>query len=193
MNSSKSEHKPKAHSHPHPQAEPAAEPMQSSPHMGAETPGNAALIESLDSLARKLDSFSGALAELMNAPIQPTGANTTAGASSISGPGAIPASAAPSAQPFMREGSSISDAPDPVGLQTSAAKVSSLVDKVSQSRNAWAQQAGAVQSSLEAIMRFLESEAAIEEPKMDLSDIMSRLGNLEEQQRNLQMQFNASR
>lgn len=42
-------------------------------------------------------------------------------------------------------------------------------------------------------MAFLESEAAMEEPKMDLSDIMSRLGNLEEQQRNLQMQVNAGR
>ncbi len=68
-----------------------------------------------------------------------------------------------------------------------------LADTLTRSRNDWQEQSAGVQQALEAIMGFLESQAANVAPNVDVAGIMSRLRDLEEQQRTLQSQFNTNR
>jgi hypothetical protein len=68
-----------------------------------------------------------------------------------------------------------------------------LVDTLSRSRDDWQAQAADLQQALGAIMDYLENQAAANTTKSDLNEIMSRLRNLEEEQRNLSSQFNTSR
>jgi len=84
-------------------------------------------------------------------------------------------------------------APKDDGLAGMAENARRLVDTFSHSRDGWQEQADSVRQSLEAIMDFLERQAAAASPKVDAAEIMSRLRNLEEEQHNLQSQFNNSR
>jgi hypothetical protein len=74
-----------------------------------------------------------------------------------------------------------------------AADARRLVDTISRSRNGWQEQAAGVQQALEAMMAYLESQAASATSKVDVADIMSRLRDLEEQQQSLQSQFSNNR
>lgn len=74
-----------------------------------------------------------------------------------------------------------------------AANARRLVDTLSRSRDEWQAQAADLQQALASILTFLENQAASAAPKSDLSEIMSRLRNLEEEQRNLAGQFSTNR
>jgi len=68
-----------------------------------------------------------------------------------------------------------------------------LVDTLARSQGAWPEQAADLREALEAVMAFLEKQAASAPPRLDLSDILGRLQNLEEQQKNLQSQISLNR
>jgi hypothetical protein len=68
-----------------------------------------------------------------------------------------------------------------------------LAETLSRSGGGWTEQADGVPQALEAIMAYLENQAANAAPKFDPAGIMSRLSALEEQQKDLQSQFNTNR
>jgi hypothetical protein len=90
-------------------------------------------------------------------------------------------------------------AQDGTGAQESDGKVTlaenarRLVNTLSRSRDEWQAQAADLQQALASIMTFLENQAASAAPKSDLAEIMSRLRNLEEEQRNLAGQLSTNR
>jgi hypothetical protein len=79
------------------------------------------------------------------------------------------------------------EAPPDDGLADLAAGASRLVDTLSQSGQ------DGVGQALERIMAYLENQAAMPAPKVDLAGIMSRLKDLEDQQQTLQSQYNNNR
>jgi len=85
-------------------------------------------------------------------------------------------------------------APDgEAGAAGAAPDASRLFDTFARAQAAWPQQAADLRQALQAIMEFLENQAAAAPTRLDLSDILARLQNLEEQQKNLQSQFCANR
>jgi hypothetical protein len=84
-------------------------------------------------------------------------------------------------------------APVENGWPAVAREAQRLVDTVARSGGGWAEQAADAQQALEAIMSFLENQAASAAPKVDVAGILGRLRNLEDQQQELQSQFNISR
>jgi len=104
--------------------------------------------------------------------------NQDAGARAQEEPPAASASAPPAGAP-----ESGGPAPD----------ASRLIDTIARSLNGWQEQAAGTQQTLEAIMAYLESQAADAAPKVEVAGIMSRLRDLEVQQQNLQTQFNTNR
>jgi hypothetical protein len=70
-----------------------------------------------------------------------------------------------------------------------------LIETLSQSQDAWQEQAASLQQALESIMDFLEGQAAAAAatPKVDVAEIVSRLRNLEEEQQNLRSQMSVNR
>jgi hypothetical protein len=83
--------------------------------------------------------------------------------------------------------------PGPDGMAVATENARRLIDTLSRSRDGWQEQAAGLQQALEAIMDFLESQAATASPKVDVGEIMSRLRNLEMEQQTLQSQFNTNR
>jgi len=79
------------------------------------------------------------------------------------------------------------------GQGTTSAGVSRLIDTLTHSRNGWQEQAADLSRALEAIMVFLENQATTTAPSVDISGIMDRLKDLEEQQQRLQSQLNTNR
>jgi hypothetical protein len=79
------------------------------------------------------------------------------------------------------------------GAPGAAPDASRLLDTFARAQAGWPQQAADLRQALEAVMEFLENQAAAVPARLDLSDILARLQNLEEQQRNLQSQFSVSR
>jgi hypothetical protein len=152
-----------------------------------------ALIEALNNLGQKLDIFTGIFATMGQIPSglsvpqgpAPTIARTdTDTAQSVgSGPKFPLPDLAPPAPPTQQTAS----------LPEAGARIPGLMENLGQARGAWSDQTSAMQHSVEAIMSFLENQAAIEPPKFDATDILNRLSVLEEQQRNLQSQVNTSR
>jgi hypothetical protein len=68
-----------------------------------------------------------------------------------------------------------------------------LAEMLTRSGGGWTEQVAGVQQALEAIMAHLENLAANAAPKFDPAGILSRLSDLEEQQKDLQSQFNTNR
>ncbi len=80
--------------------------------------------------------------------------------------------------------------PAPAGAAPDASR---LLDTFARAQAGWPRQAADLRQALEAVMEFLENQAAAVPSRLDLSDILARLQNLEEQQKNLQSQFSANR
>jgi hypothetical protein len=74
-----------------------------------------------------------------------------------------------------------------------APDTSRLVDTLARAQGGWPAQAADLRQGVEAIMEFLENQAAAAAPGLDLSGILARLQNLEEQQKNLQSQLSVNR
>jgi len=83
--------------------------------------------------------------------------------------------------------------PEGEGLAAMAQGARRLVDRLADSGAGWPEPAAGMQQALEAVMAYLENQAANVAPKFDADAIMSRLRDLEEQQQALQSQFNVSR
>jgi hypothetical protein len=79
------------------------------------------------------------------------------------------------------------------GGANAAPDASRLLDTFARAQAGWPEQAADLRQALDAVMEFLENQAAAAPARLDLSDILARLQNLEEQQKNLQSQFSASR
>jgi hypothetical protein len=111
-----------------------------------------------------------------------------------------PQAARPEIQPGQDAGSRALDetgdgsaaSPGDEGASAAVQNAHRLVDTLSRSRDGWQEQAAGLQEALEAIMDFLEGQAATA-PKVDVAEIMSRLRNLEEEQQSLQSQFSTNR
>jgi hypothetical protein len=154
------------------------------------------MIEACDRLGRKLDELTGLFREQIQArqQLQPPAVPRPAAPGNTgdqaveppvaereapreikpkSGPGAGSPAAAPTA---------------PAGMAESAR---GLVDTLARAGRGWPEQAAGLQQALEAVMAYLENQAAA--PRADVGGIMSRLSALEEQQRALQGQVNVNR
>jgi len=81
------------------------------------------------------------------------------------------------------------------GSSVVAERARQLIETLSRSRDGWQEQAASLQQALEAIMDFLEGQAAAvaAAPKVDVAEIVSRLRNLEEEQQNLRSQMSVNR
>ena len=161
------------------------------------TPSNT-MVEACDRLAEKLDEVAGIFREQLQAWQQmrePAAAilnqhelaPSPALASSLMGPSSNQVPALPPRQTDEPSG------PADQSIAITAENARRLADTLSLSRDAQRQQMDNLRQSLEAIMEFLERQAAEAAPKLDASEIMSRLQNIEEQQQNLQSQFNTNR
>jgi hypothetical protein len=65
-----------------------------------------------------------------------------------------------------------------------------LLDRLSRSQNGWRDPLTDLRQAVDAIMEYLENQAAASPPPVDVSDILSRLKNLEVEQKNLQTRLN---
>jgi hypothetical protein len=164
----------------------------------------AAMIEACDRLGEKLDhlaSLAQTLAQAWQQNGEASGASPATSAPGASGaPGVeeTPRERRPGSGPETGNNHQESSQAAP-GTETnggpadSAADARRLVDTFARSQGGWPEQASDLREAMEAIMAFLENQTAAASPKLDLSDILSRLHNLEEQQKNLQSQFSVSR
>jgi hypothetical protein len=103
-----------------------------------------------------------------------------------------------SGEPVRDAGSTSLDTTDRInrgGTTGMAENTRRLIDTLSQSRDGWQEQAADLHRALEAVMDFLETQAAAATaaPKIDVAEIMNRLRNLEEEQRNLRSQISLTR
>jgi hypothetical protein len=173
-----------------------------------QTIASATMIEACDRLGGKLDEMAGIVREQIEAWRQihePAAPN----------PGGIESPADPSG--FVRAPVESSEAggdrnpkgplegretgPDKTaGDETGAESMTALAegarrlaDTLTQTRSGWPEQAAGIQQALEAIMAYLENQAAAAAPQVDTADIIKRLKDLEEEQENLQSQLNNNR
>jgi len=153
-----------------------------------QTNASVAMIEACDRLGQKLDEVTGLVRQQVEAwrQIRPSAAPPAEG-TSHAGPRAqeSPPDESASAAP--------TDAPGSGGLAATSEGANRLVDTLARSRNGWQEQAAGVQQTLEAIMAYLEGQAAATATKVDVDGIMSRLRDLEASQQSLQSQFNTNR
>jgi hypothetical protein len=166
------------------------------PHPGAST----AVIEACDRLGQKLDQVASVVREQIEAWKQIREA-------SASHPDAAETRIRPAAEAQLPErvpqGARVQDeaqgpsanppAAEDGGLAAMAQDARRLADTLSQSRDGGQEEAAGVRQALEAIMDYLEGQAAKAAPKADETDIMSRLRDLQEQQQSLQNQVNNNR
>jgi hypothetical protein len=171
------------------------------------------MLEACDRLGEKLDNLAAlaqALAEAWQRNQGPSGAGPVVGESP---PGAVSPRREPSPAPGAGEtsgerrpgpGSEAGlDQPESraaapsleanAGGAAAAPDASRLLDTFARAQAGWPEQAADLRQALDAVMEFLENQAATAPQRLDLSDILARLQNLEEQQKNLQSQFSANR
>jgi hypothetical protein len=167
-----------------------------------QTTASATIIEACDRLAQKLDELTSVVREQVQDRQQTSASGVPASDASraLSQPaldgrvrGALPLDGEnPNASgPGHPENTGL-DAPSTNGTAAVADKARRIIDTLSRSRDDWQTQAAGLQQALEAMMDFLEGQAAAA-PKVDVSDIMSRLRTLEEEQQNLRSQLSVNR
>jgi hypothetical protein len=179
------------HVHPAPAATPARQTGESAP-----------MIEACDRLGGKLDEVAGLFREQIQAwrqlqppaPPQPA-APGNAGDQAVEPPVAAreqPREIKPHSGPDAGSpGGAAPTAPADNGPAAMAESARSLVDTLARAGRGWPEQAAGLQQALEAVMAYLENQAAA--PMADVSGTISRLSALEEQQRTLQSQINTNR
>jgi hypothetical protein len=167
------------------------------------------MIEACDRLGEKLDqlaSIAQALAQAWPQERRPSGA----GASGRAADGAVPTvpealdalrvaetprekQPGPAPENGLGQPRMSTAAPSPESAGGAAADARRLVDTFARSQGGWSEQAADLRQAVEAIMAFLENQAATAPPQSNLSDILGRLQSLEEQQKNLQSQLSVNR
>jgi hypothetical protein len=202
MTNPKTDHKSKKPTSTNPPASGSA--LAAAPER--QTIASATMIEACDRLAQKLDEVAGIVREQIQAwhQIREPAAPDAGARERV--PLADQASKRPQTaraeiEPGQGAGARAQDqtdgesagAPGTEGLGSATENARRLVDTISRSRDGWQEQAAGLQQALEAIMDFLESQAANAAPKVDVADIMNRLRNLEEEQQSLQSQFSTNR
>jgi hypothetical protein len=167
-----------------------------------------ATIQALDRLGEKLDRTADLLhqhlqgwqqrLETAAVPLPPDAASESAATGGRRTEGELDSKQTPSvtqAQSSQVEGP-LSIEPglgQDTAVQGLASDARRLVDGLSSSRNSWEQSLADLRQAVDAIMEYLENQAATALPATDLSDILERLKQLEEEQKNLQSRFNNSR
>jgi hypothetical protein len=171
------------------------------------------MLEACERLGEKLDNLAAlaqGLAEAWQQNRAPSGASPAAGdaaagavargreASSAPGGGEPPGERRPGGGHETGD-SQEEKSPAPPGPAAGAGgangapEASRLVDMFARAQGGWPAQAADLRQGVEAIMEFLENQAAAAAPGLDLSGILARLQNLEEQQKNLQSQLSVNR
>jgi hypothetical protein len=162
-----------------------------------QTSASATMIEACDRLSLKFDEVAGLFGEQMEAWRQlrpPALSRPAPRKNAVHRDAAATLPPAPASEDAGARGQDEPPgAPAEDGLAAMAGDAHRLVDTLSRAGGGWPEQAAGVGQALEAMMAYLEKQAATAAPKVDADGIMSRLRDLEERQQNLQSQFNASR
>jgi t-SNARE complex subunit (syntaxin) len=203
------EHKIRNHISAHPTATESEMAAAASETQAAASP---AMVEACDRLSQKLDEVTAIIKEQLQAWQQipelagsNSGGNETAAHPAVDSPATqgIPISRTPESGNFeinpTQETASLASAKTGASETNGSAAVAErarhLIETLSRSRDGWQEQAASLQQALEAIMDFLEGQAAATAatPKVDVTEIVSRLRNLEEEQQNLRSQMSVNR
>ena len=165
------------------------------------------MIDACDRLGQKLDEVTGIVREQIEAwrqirepaPLRPADGQALTGAAPAGSPEAeadrqtTGQPAVPENEPAKGAGVKVRDETGGESMAAVARDARRVVDTFSRSRSDWQEQADGLRQALEAIMAYLENQAANAAAKVDVAEMMSRLRDLEEQQQSLRGQINNNR